>query len=223
MSILNDSDINISLKSWSPVQVPTTLPLRRQVDCYDQHCVKFNDVGVFHSRAQLLYSAILEGMPSVSYYVPRPFSFNAGGRLYTPHFYVNDNNHKYVREVGSQRTGSAEWQSAMERYCTFNSHSFEFIPSEWIFERHQLAENWLSIVRILARNIDHYTESLEQKMLLHYLPSEGCTFGELIASTKADQKHFAELAVFRLLHRGTIKADLRYHPLSYELVVESCT
>lgn len=223
MSNLNVNSVSISLKCWNPAQELTMLPVRRQVDCYDQQCVKFKNVGVFHSRALLLYSAILEGMPSVIHYVPRPFTFNTLGRRYTPSFYVNQNNSKYIREVCSQPWGNAEWQSAMEKYCAFNSHIFEIIPSEWVFERQQLGENWLTIVRILARNADHYTEPIEQHILIDHLGPDGSAFGELVSSIKTDNKHFAELAILRLVHRGAISADLQYRQLSYDTEMKLCT
>lgn len=223
MSKPNETFASISLKCWNPEQVPTLLPVRRQVDCYDQRCVKFKEVGVFHSRAQLLYFAILEGTPSVIHYVPRPFTFNINGRRYTPSFYINEHNQKYVREVCSQPCGNAEWQSAMEKYCAFNSHIFEIIPSEWVFERQQLAENWLTIVRMLARNADHYTEPIEQHILLDWLSPDGSTFGELVSLSKPDNKHFAELAILRLVHRGLISADLQYKHLTYDTEMRLCT
>ena len=223
MANFNESSASISLKCWNPEQVPTLLPVRRQIDCHDQQCVKFKGVGVFHSRAQLLYSAIMEGTASVIHYVPRPFTFNAFGRRYTPSFFVNENNHKYVRELGSRPCGNAEWLAAVEKYCDFNSHTFEVIPSEWVFERQQLAENWLTIVRMLARNADHFTEPIEQLILLDYLSPDGSSFGDLVRLTKTDNKHFVELAVLRLVHRGVISTDLQHRHLSYDTEMKLCT
>jgi hypothetical protein len=216
------SDCHVSVSSWAPAQRHTPLPLRRQVDCYDQRCVKFNGVGVFHSRIQLLYFALLEGTACVSYYVPRPFTFNIGGHRYTPHFYVVEGAHRIIRELRSDGKFDEEWRSSLEKYCEFNSHKFEVIPTEWILEQEQLAENWLTITRMLARNIDHQTEPIERQILMDKLSPDGSTFGDLTQCNNANEKFFFELAVFRLLHQGKIKADLRYHPLRYETGMELC-
>jgi hypothetical protein len=179
-------------------------------------------VGVFHSRIQLLYFALLEGTASVSYYVPHPFVFNIRGRLYTPNFYVVDGTKRVIREVRAGGDFDATWQLILEKYCEFNAHKFEVVPAEWVLEQEQLAENWLKIVRMLARNIDHQTEPIERQILLDKLSPEGSTFGELTQCENAWEKHFVELAVLRLLHQGKIKADLCNHPLDYKTGMELC-
>ena len=220
--MLANSDTHISTKSWILRQHPTSIGLRKHTDCYDQKCLKFKGTGVFHSRAELLHAALLEGDPSVSVYIPQPLRFRIGSRNYIPDCYLRRGNDRIIRELKARGEFDKEWQKLLEDYCSFKGYSFEVIANEWVFDQEQLAENWLTIMQVLARGIDRQTEAVEYKILFNRLSPDGNSFGELIDESDGESRVIMELAILRLLHAGKIKADLKHHPLDYETGVEPC-
>ncbi len=93
---------HISTYSWIPKQIRTSIKLMTGTDYYEQKCLKYQEVGQFHSRAELYFAALLESNPNVLSYVPQPMRFRIGSTFYIPDFYVCSRSRETIYELKSR-------------------------------------------------------------------------------------------------------------------------
>lgn len=99
---------------------------------------------------------------------------------------------------------------------------FEVVSSQTVFAREIEAENWLEIVRILyvARAVT--TGSAEEEVLSTFHRKGPCTLGDLIDPGDRERTYLQEIALFRLLHQGHLRAELTEHPLDFDTGFSLC-
>ena len=185
--------------------------------------LKHPKLSYFHSQAELYNAALLESSPEVLNYVPQPFLFLINGRRYIPDMYIVRGRMRIVQELKPGGVFNEEKRIAMESYLRLHGMQFEVISNESVLNREQEVENWLEIIRVLCTAKDHDTQQLEL-LILDQLHGNICTqFGEIIDPGDREESFLHELAVFRLLHRGTIQANLVGSPLDYDTEITLCT
>ncbi len=219
---MSSSIPRISVNDWVPQQQPTRLGLRKSTDYYEQACIKHPYTSSFHCRAELYHAMLLEADSSVASYVPQPFLFRIGKRRYTPDCYLVEGHRRIIRELKPGGDFEPEWRKHFEDYLRLNRIEFEVVSNETVFEKEILAENWLTIVRALARGKDVNTEQRELAIIQEEMPAAGIDFGFFIKSRTSAEIEINEISLFRLLHRGLLKADLAHYPLSFDTWIEPC-
>lgn len=219
---MSSSIPRISVNDWVPQQQPTRLGLRKSTDYYEQVCIKHPYASSFHCRAELYHAMLLEADSNVASYVPQPFSFRIGKRRYTPDCYLVEGHRRIIRELKPRGDFEPEWRKHFEDYLRLNRIEFAVVSNEEALDQEILAENWLTIVRVLARGKDVNTEQRELALIREEMPAEGIEFGYFIKSRTPAENEINELSIFRLLHRGLLKGDLARYPLSFDTWIEPC-
>ena len=208
----------------TPCQQQTSKSLKTACDFHQMIMIKHPHRSDFHSFAELLHAALLEGTPSVRSFTPQPFMLRINGKCYTPDAYIS--HHDGRREVVELKP-HGEMDEALRipltHYFALHDMTFEVINNESVFDRQIEAENWLEIVRnlYLARDVD--TQSEEIALLEHLTLYENCALGDLIDSGDRERTYPIEIACLRLLHRGRLTADLAPHMLDYDTRIRQCT
>jgi hypothetical protein len=212
----------IKCDSLTPIQHPTQLGLRKSCDYYEQRMLKYDDVCAFHSRAELYHAALLEGDPSVDYYVPQPYRFRIGKRIYVPDCYVVRNGQQFTLELKPRGEFNPGWLMALTQYCYLQNMSFEVVSNESIYAREQEAINWLEVIRLLVSCKDMDTQHQEQNLWKRLLTEQRIPLHALVDPMNRLNDFEAEVALFRLLHRGRVRAQLDKQILSYETEFTPC-
>lgn len=196
--------------------------LLRSADCYQQKFIKFPQVGIFHSYAELLHAALLEADKEVESFVPQPFLFRIGKKRYPPDCYFIKNGKRFIAELKPLGKLSDETKIPMEEFCRRENMTFLVLSNESVMEQEQLALNWLKIIRTLNSALDIPTFDQEQ-LLMDRLFHEGeCELGDIVfKGDRLDQKQY-EIALFRLAHKGCLTLDLEQKYLSYSTKVSLC-
>jgi len=212
----------VSADTLVPAETPTPHGLLRQADCYQQVGVKYPQRGTFHSYAELLHAALLEGDSTVSHYVPQPYRLRLGRRIYIPDCYVVQAGQRRVVELKPRGEFDDAMQRAVTAFLAEHRQHFEVIANESVFAREQEALNWLHIVRALvaARALDTCAD--EQAVLDDCRSATGITLGALCDPTDRLAAPRREIALYRLLHRGRLRASLAEHPLDFTTEVRLC-
>lgn len=213
----------VKADSLEPAQQPTPPAFQTATDFRQQVMLKFPHLADFHSFAEHLDAGLLEGDPHVQIYVPHPFRLRIGKRRYTPDCYVvADNQPRRVRELRPRGEMSDALRVPLTHFFAQHGMRFEVIDNEAVYARATEAENWLEIVRILHQARDLATAHAEYAVLERVRCSGACTLGDVIAPGDRASTYRDEIALFRLLHRGTLCANLTSAPLDFDTEIAPC-
>lgn len=212
---------HISTESWIPEQHIPSLELRKRDDFHCRLCLKYSGEGYFLSKAQSWHAALLESDINISSYVPHPIKFRVGSRYFTPYNYVIKNYKKILIDFISIKDLHSAWIEDLSAVINSKGIVFEFISKESVYERQQLAENWITITNYISMNRHRNTDELEFS-ILHYQLMQPLSFGDLLSDIEPYQRNDYELAIFRLLHRGQITANLNFKVLDYDTEFQLC-
>lgn len=214
----------VKADSLEPHQQKTQPGFKTACDFRQQCMIKHPFLSDFHSRAEHLYAGLRESEVPVSCYVPQPFRVRIRRRLYTPDCYVvSDSQPRLVVELKPRGEMPEDLQIPLTHYFAQYGMRFEVISNESVYEREIEAENWLEIVRILHMSRDLGTTDAEQVILeMLYQKNGGCSLGDVIDHGDRDRTYLQEIALFRLLHRGHIVAELTGHPLNFDTAFALC-
>lgn len=205
-----------------PVQRPTEPAFRNQCDFWQQRLLKHPRRSEFHSRAEYLHAGLLEGDRDVISFVPQPFVLQIGRRRYTPDCFVLSRSGRRVVEIKpGGELDSALW-GPLSQYFGAQGMAFEVVANETIFERRQEAENWLEIVRRLVPVQDLDTATVETSVWRGFERATLRTVGDVIDVGDREATYTREIALYRLLHRGVLAAELNRSPLGYDTEVWAC-
>ena len=213
---------HVQAVSLEPHQQPTEKKFKTSTDFYQQYMIKHPFLSEFHSYFELLHAGLLEGDPTIISYVPQPYMLRVYKRRYKPDCYVlSDGEQRRVVELRPEGKKKAEnEQLALVAFFAQYRMVFEIISNESIFERETEALNWLEIVRILHQARTFITTDAEHRVVEKLRVNGPCTLGDLIDAGDRERTYLLEIALFRLLHRGLIQADLSATALDYDLGLE---
>lgn len=208
----------------TPCQVPTSRKLQRASHYHERWMLKHRACrSQFHSRTEYLHAGLLEGAPSVSAYVPQPFRVRIRGKPYIPDCYVRDGDQQRVIELRPEAKMADDMRIPLEQFFALHRMRFEVISNAAITAREQEAENWHSIVQVLCLGHDLDSTHAEWQVLGQIDEQDGrCTLGDIVDKGDRERCHLAELALFRLLHRGVLRAALTEHALDYTTEFQRC-
>jgi hypothetical protein len=210
----------VHIDTLAPVQHRADRNFRIATNVRIQRMLKHPHISEFHSLAEYFYAGLLEGTPAVSVYVPQPFSLRVGKRRYKPDFYVLERDRRRVVELKPRGEFSeALWQPLDAFFAAHGMH-FEVISNEEVFSRKIEAQNWLEVVRALNLCRDLDTQVAESSVLDQCQGAGTLTLGDLIDPGDRDRTLETEIALFRLLHRGHLSANLSNRPLDYATSVQ---
>lgn len=213
----------VKADSLEPVQQPTSPAFQTATDFRQQVMLKFPRLADFHSYAEYLHAGLLEGDPHVQSYVPQPFRLRIGKRRYTPDCYVvADNQPRRVQELKPRGELPDALRVPLTHFFAQHGMRFEVIDNEAVYARATEAENWLEIVRILHQARELGTAPAEYALLERVRGSGTFTLGDVVDPGDRARTYRDEVALFRLLHRGTLRADLTSAPLDFDTEITPC-
>lgn len=213
----------VKADTLEPHQQKTAPNFKTTCDFRHQCMLKHPFLSDFHCRAEHLHAGLLEGDPAVTSYVPQPFRLRIRRRRYTPDCYVVSDNHpRRVQELRPGGEMPEDQQIPLTHFLTQYGFQFEVISNESVYEREVEAENWLEIVRILHQTRHLSTTDAEQIVLETLYEKGPCTLGDLIDPGDRERTYFQEIALFRLMHRGLVRAALTERPLDYDTELTLC-
>lgn len=217
------AQLSVRGSEMTPRQQHTTVGFKRSTDCYQRYMCKFTPLAVFHSRAELYHAALLEADPSVSFYVPQPFQLTIGRKRYVPDCYVTRGGRRIVIELKPRGEFDDTKRRALSTFFQRYNMTFEVLANEQVLDRCIEAENWLTILSML-NSTREFTTDRQEVDLLNRLGIQGSlSLGDIIDPGNRIRSLVNETALFRLLHRGLLKAQLDDAPLDYDTRFESCT
>lgn len=206
-----------------PHQRPTHPRFKIATDFRQQHMIKHPFLSDFHSRAEHLHAGLLESDPAVSSYVPHPFHLLIRNKIYKPGCYiVADNQPRHCIELIPRGEMPEDIEIPVRHYLAQHNVVFKVKSNESVFEREIEAENWLEIVRILyvARNLTTITQEEAVYEILY--KKDACTLGDISDAGDRSGRYLMEIALFRLMHQGHVKAELTQNQLDYDTRVALC-
>lgn len=206
----------VRVESLIPFQHRAQRQFRIAADVRVQHMVKHPHVSEFHSLAEHLHAGLLEGTPSVTVYVPQPFALRIGKRRYTPDFYVVDGDQRRVEELKPRGEFDEALWRPLEAFFAAQGMRFEVVSNESVFARIIEAQNWLTIVQALHLSRDLDTVATETKVMRIVEAQSFITVADLVDLGDREGTLNQEIALFRLLHRGVLKAALENEPLDFK-------
>lgn len=188
----------------------TPAPAPRTKEAYWQRFLKYPRLSLFESRSELLHAALLEGDPAVSAFVPHPFRLRAAARGFSG-CYLRRDGIRVARVIAAHDALSDALQSSLREFFASHRMYFEVISEQAILTRETEARNWLYIVRRLIET-NMLDTTARETLLLRRMRSYGeKTLVELIGNPIRTRD---EIALFRLLHRGALRARLDREPLN---------
>jgi len=209
--------------SLEPHQQITAPKFKTACDFRQQYMIKHPFLSDFHSRAEYLYAGLLEGDKTIISYIPQPFRLRVRGRYYTPDNYVvSDSAPRLVIELKPGGIMREDQQVPLTHFIAQYGMRFEVISNESVYERKVEAENWLEIVRILHQARELTTTDAEQDVLETLYQRGPCTLRDIIDPGDRERTYLHEIALFRLMHRGHVAAELTDQPLDYSTGVSLC-
>ncbi|WP_166260600.1 TnsA endonuclease N-terminal domain-containing protein [Marinobacter salicampi] len=202
-----------------PRQRATRQSMRIATEFSVQCMLKHPHRSEFHCRSEHLYAGLLEGNPAVISFVPQPFTFGVGRCRYTPDFFVQAKDRAFVVEVKPEGKVDNRLTEPVAHFLRRNGIDFDVVHNAGIIERAVEAENWLEIVRVLHVNRDLPTESVERRLLEEFYQEPERALADVVNSGDRAASYDREIALFRLLHRGLLRAELSEQPLDFTTVV----
>lgn len=215
MSLYSPTRLVIKTPALQPMEQATPLKLLRSADVYQQIFVKYSQCGTFHSYAELLHAALLEADATVEMFVPQPFRVSIGSSNYIPDCYFVKNGVRVIREIRSKALFPEEWRAPLTEFWKERGMTFEIISNAEIYARETEALNWLQIVQTLVSATTQDTELIEDDVSFQIARAGTLTLDEIL-SDGDDFTCFGKLlAVYRLLHRGRLTANLDNEAINY--------
>ncbi len=213
----------VKADSLEPHQQATERGFKTATDFRQRYMIKHPFLSEFHSYAEYLHAALLEGDPTVTSYVPQPFRLMIGKRRYKPDCYVlSDNQPIQIIELKPRGEMANELKIPLMHFFSQYKMVFEVISNESVLEREVEAVNWLDIIQTLYRARDLITEEQEQTILGTFYEKGNSSLGDIIDPGDRERTFYDEVALFRLLHRGLLKAELTKTPLDYNTEFDLC-
>ncbi|MBT8141798.1 MAG: hypothetical protein KJO88_05495 [Gammaproteobacteria bacterium] len=203
-------------------QTSVAKKILRSADCYQQKFIKYPRIGIFHSYAELLHSALLEGNPRVSTLVPQPFKLRHERRVYIPDCFYIEGEQRYVIELKPQGKFKKELRIALEEYFKVEGMEFKVIANEAIMEQEILALNWLHIIRTLLGAAQDECKTEELKLLDRLSAQGEMEIGDVIYMGDRIGQRKSEIAMYRLAHRGKIVLGLSDNMISSKSSIKLC-
>ncbi|NVJ65920.1 MAG: hypothetical protein HWE16_05475 [Gammaproteobacteria bacterium] len=198
---------------------PTARDLKVKVNYFQQRLLKHSGKSEFHSLHELYYAVLLESDPEVIQYTPQPYRFRIGQMRYTPDFEVHRASGVELVELKTDREldDKGQWDTpkarAMDAFCQARGWRFVVVANSWVKQRQALAQRWLPIVRVLARQQACATDPQEQSMLQRLARKPYHVFQDLVDLSDRAWSYLDEIALFRLAHRGVVSLGLSRQPL----------
>ncbi len=210
--------------SLAPCQQPTSLKLLKAADTYQQVCVKYPGLAVFHSYAEYIHALWLESLSTVSAFVPQPFLLYCDHRRYIPDCYVVKDHEIVVLEL--KAGGNMEWPDPglVRAFLALEHMNFEVIANDDVLIHEQEALRWRPIIQALAV-ANHYqvdTTTAEIDLLQLFSNDREYQVGDLLSPLNREERSDHEIALFRLIHKHRLVVDLSHHQLDYDTPVTLC-
>lgn len=215
---MSESWLHVSAKSLLPVQQHTPVRLLRSVNAYLQHGVKYPFIATFHSYAEFISGLLLEAEPCVSNWVPQPFRLRLGKTSYTPDVYFVRGGQQVVREIKSAKqidAWSSKYLKCLKEFFSFHEMMFDVVTNDTILEQERLALHYLPIIQTVSQGRMIDTRNQERLVVEQLEVESPLPLHHFIDPTDREGSANTELALFRLLLRGKIQADLSFAPLDY--------
>lgn len=213
----------VKTDTLTPCQHKTRPNFKTATDFRVQHMIKHPYLSEFHSRAEHLNAGLLEGDPTVRSYIPQPFCVWIGKRRYTADCYIaREQSPPEVRELKPRAEFPDDQRIPLEQFFAQHGMQFDVISNESVYERETEAENWLEIVRVLHMARYLSTTDAEQRVLEQLMTVDTATLEDFIDPGDRERTYYAEIALFRLLHRGLLQASLADRPLNFDTEVQLC-
>lgn len=213
----------VKAPTLEPRQQPTSSDLRTATDFRQQWMIKHPELSTFHSRAEHLHAALLEGDPTVLHYVPQPFRLQVGRHWYTPDcFIASDARRRRVVELRPDGEMSERQREPLAHFFAQYGMVFEVVSNESVLAREVEAENWAEIVRILHQSRDFDTAQAEYRVLDQLAGGDSVNVGDIVDPGDRKRTYPDEIALFRLLHGGHVRAELTERPLDFDTEVSRC-
>lgn len=208
-----------------PRQQRANMRFKRSCDFYEYYTLKHPFLSEFHSKAEYYNSGLLEGNSAVSYFVPQPFQMKIRGKWYQPDCYFLAAGRHIVQELKPKGEFPDDKRIPLEQFFALHNMEFQVVNNDDILARAMEAENWIEIVHTLYASRSFDTQHIEPKVAAMVAESgkEGCILAEIVDPGDRERTFYHELALFRLLHRGLLKADLTSAPLDYNTEFIKCT
>ena len=207
---------HVQVESWSPQQIPSSLKLLKSTNFYEQKFLKFPSIGQFHSLAELYFAALLESKRDVTTFVPQPFRFRIGSRFFIPDFFYVENGQKTIVELKAPSGLEDNRWAMLKDECASNGYEFKLVPNEQIYHQEIMAENWLTIVRVLISHSEIDTKSEQREIFDNFGIDQTFAFSKIVDSGDRLNTLNREVALFRLLHLGRVSAELSTDTLNYD-------
>lgn len=203
-------------------QFKTAMKLKVAADIYFQKFKKFPKVGIFHSYAELLFAALLEADPEVSDFTPQPMQVRVKSKRYIPDFHYIKNNKSYIAELKPRGEFNEEKKLICEEIFSLQDMQFEVISNEYALKQEIKAVNWLQVLRvILSSNLDT-TSNQELKLMADVINGSVNKFGDVVDVGNRFGTKLEELALYRLIYEGKLKADLDKQLIHIDTRIETC-
>ncbi len=172
---------------------------------YFQKFIKFPEIGIFHSYAELLHAALLEFDPDVISFVPQPFKFKINGKPYIPDCYVAYKNKKEVVELKPDGEFDQDRQLPLTAFLD-DEHGIDFkvVSNESMFELETKAKNCLFIIRTLCNVQDVLTRNQEAELLERFTLKPNQCIGDVVQIGNRINAGLNEIALFRLIRKGKL-------------------
>ncbi len=214
----------VSSDNFLPTQqIKSASKILRSADCYQQRFIKFPDVGIFHSYAELLHAALLEADPEASNFIPQPLSLSIGRRKYVPDCYYVKSGRRYVVELKPRGEFDDNLRIPLESFFDYQEIKFEVISNESVLENEPLALNWLRIIRILISARLEDTQTEEIKLWDSFLANPKQYLDDIISVGNRLGDRAREIALFRLVHRGKLTINFNGKDMGLDTEVSSCS
>ncbi len=221
-SYFDNQPFTVNAASLVPTQRPTSPALMVQCDYYEQVMLKHPKLSFFHSLSELYNAALMESDPDITSYVPQPFLLTVNGRRYTPDLYLVRKGQRIIQEIKPMGVFDIGMQVPLEDFFDQNQMTFEVVSNESIFARKEEAENWLEIIRVLITTQIYNTQH-EEREIIWTLDKELCTpISHFIDPGARESTYLYEIAIFRLIHRGKLHANLTSHSIDYDTELTLC-
>lgn len=216
--------LRVSSDNFLPTQqIKSASKILRSADCYQQRFIKFPDVGIFHSYAELLHAALLEADPEVSTFIPQPLSLSIGRRKYVPDCYYVKSGRRYVVELKPSGEFDDNLRIPLESFFDYQDIKFEVISNESVLEDEHRALNWLRIIRILISAQLEDTQTEEIKLWESFLTTPKQYLDDVISVGNRFGGRAKEIALLRLIHQGKLTINFNGKDMGLDTEVSSCS